>query len=568
MINKKITFAVEDIHLIDNEIDKSQFSKLLVDCFSTAVSAHDTIVSEDVLKKMASSILLKPFVFVVDKRFDDLGGHDKNEVPGGFVPHDSPIMFKTMPDGSTMFSVEVLIWKRYSGKLLEYFKRDGNKKSVSVEIEIFDAIEDPKTGLTELLDFVFNAITCLGDVIRPAIKDAKAILEFSEEFEKDKDEYLFSSKYHGIDFKIPDYMKQNAKKALDSYRDGTGNANSVSLAIGRYIVKNDSMTPERMRQVHKTLNKNGQDEMTINLHGGNESRQWSSDIINKMDEIDSKEMLYLQEGEGETNKEDDIVFLEGDNKMADENKNIDEMEEEKNMAKEDTEDMAAKPKEGSPEEEKKESPAEEKKESPAEEKKEVADKKEMEDKKEMADSQVAMSLDANLDMSALLELLKNETQVYKELTDESDKAINYAINACIGEIAKGKDANIKVVTDSMLSYMTKVAKKAETLATKNSLVSQENKSLREFRQDIETKQKNYEVDTVLKEAFDAGMPDEELEKCREESLNFSLAEIDAFKNMVRAKAFRFFGKKNTNKSVTRLGLPFTEQKFKKPTLWK
>ncbi len=548
MTNKKITFAVEDIHVIDNEIDKSQFSKLLVDCFSTARSAHDTVVSEEVLRKMAKSILLKPFVFVVDPRYDDLGGHDKKEVPGGFVPHDSPMTFKTMPDGNIMFSVEILIWKRYSGELLKYFKRDGNKKSVSVEIEITQVKEDPQTGLMELLEFTFNAITCLGDLIRPAIPNAQAVLQYSDEFEQAKDEYLFSSKYHGIDFKIPVYMKESSKRALDLYRDGDIEANNVYLAIARYIDKNDSMTPEKVRYVYKALHKeNLTDEFTINLHGGNEAKEWSYDIVSKMDDIDSKEMLYLQEK---------IERME-EEKMADEAKKEQEMAAEEEAKKKEAEQMAA-------DEAKKK-----------EDEEAAAKKKEAEDmaadeakKKEESDNEVNMSLDANLDVSALLEFLKNETQVYREVTDEGDKEINFAINACIGEIAKGRDANVKTITDAMISYMTKVSKKSESLVSKNSLFSQENKILREFRQNVEVNQKNYEVDTVLKEAFDAGMPDEELEQCREESLNFSLAEIDAYKNMVKAKAFKYFGKKQVKNSTTRIGLPFTAPKFNKPKLWK
>ena len=558
MINKKITFAVEDIQVVENtDIDTSQFSKLLVDCFSTSPSAHDTFVSEENLRKTAKTILLKPFVFVVDTRFDDLGGHDKKEVPGGFVPHNSKIEFKKMIDGHIMFSVEVLIWKRYSGKLLEYFKRDGNKKSVSVEIEIFEAKEDSKSGLVELIDYTFNAITCLGEIIRPAIPNAQAVLQFSEDFEKAKDEYVFSSKYGSIDFKIPAYMKENAQKALDMYEGGNEKASNMALAHARYIVKNETMSYERMRQFHKSLHNGGIDSFTINLHGGYEAKQWSSDIIEKMDEIDKKELLYLSDME-ETKPYEDKANVQTEH-IAD---NYLGMEENKDMAKEKEEEMAA-------EEEKEVKEDEKKEEEMAAEEKPESKKEEKEDKEEKADNEVSMSLDANLDVPALLEFLKNETKVYRDLTDKQAEGINYAINLCMGEIAKGKDSNTKLVTDGMISYMVQASAKVADLSEKFKAYSEENKSLREFKQNIENKQKQYEVDAVLKEAFDAGMPEDELENCRTEAVNFSLDQIDSYKNMVKAKAFKYFGKRRDNKkNVTRIGLPFTEQKFQEPLLWK
>ena len=139
----KMKFAVEDVHLLeDSEIDKTQFSLLRVDAFATGRSLHDTFVTEETLKRTAKTILQKPFVFAIDKRFDDLSSHVPEEVAGGFVPHNSRLEFKSMTDGRLMLSCDVLIWKRYSNNLVEYFQRDGGKKGVSVEIEVFDSRQD------------------------------------------------------------------------------------------------------------------------------------------------------------------------------------------------------------------------------------------------------------------------------------------------------------------------------------------------------------------------------------------------------------------------------------------
>jgi hypothetical protein len=571
LTNKKMSFAVENISLVDNaELDRSQFSLLKVDTFSTERSAHDTFVSPETLRKTAKSILLKPFVFFTDERWDDAGGHDKREVPGGFVPHNSLIEFKETSSGHLMLSVEVLVWKRYSSKLLDYFKRDGNRKGVSVEVEIFDAVEDPKTGLVELIDFCYNAITCLGDVIRPAIPNAQAVLQFSEEFKKAKDEYVFSSKYGGIDFKIPDYVKDAAQKALDNYRENGGKQSSVALASARYITKNESMTPERMRHLHRMLHRgNALDDPNLDLYGGKEAREWSHEIVQKMNEIDDKEMLYLDDGGSIVeNKVDEENISEEKSELEKEEMSVAtdnylaletiEKEEENNMAKE--KEMAKEE-----EEVKDEKMAEEEK----PEEKMAEEKKEDEKDEEKEDNEVSMSLDQTLDVSALLEFLKNETKAYSEAGEESDKEIAFAINAALGEISKGRDADVKIVTNAMLAYMTKTSARNADLRSKNLEFSTDNKGLREYKREVEAKQKSYEVETVLKEAYDAGMPEEELDACRNEAVNFSLGEIDSYKNMVKAKAFKYFGKKKSNNNgVVRIGLPFTEPKYKEPTLWK
>src|SRR5258708_1427304 len=100
-MTQKMKFAVEDVQLID-DIDKSQFSLLKVDAFATGKSAHNTFITEENLRKTSKTIIQKPFVFVMDTRIDDIGGHDDREIAGGFVPHNSPLTFRTLDDGRIM----------------------------------------------------------------------------------------------------------------------------------------------------------------------------------------------------------------------------------------------------------------------------------------------------------------------------------------------------------------------------------------------------------------------------------------------------------------------------------
>lgn len=307
-MTQKMKFAVEDIHLLNEEqIDKSQFSLLKVDCFATGKSLHETFVTEETLRRTAHTILQKPFVFAIDKRFDDLGTHQIEELPGGFVPANARIEFKTLDDGRIMMSTDVLIWKRYSNNLIDYFKRDGGKKSVSVELEVIDSKEDEKSGLLEIVDFVYTCITGLGSLIQPAIPNAQAVLSFSKEYE---DDYTieFGSRYDEVDFTIPKNVKTIVKKALE-LKQGS----SVALAIARHLLNSEKTTPERIRQIAKFFNKKNlsEDELSFNLYGGKPSRKWALEISKLLDEADEKKLSFFSE-------EDEV------GKNIDENKKITE----------------------------------------------------------------------------------------------------------------------------------------------------------------------------------------------------------------------------------------------------
>ncbi len=72
-------------------------------------------------------------------------------------------------------------------------------------------------------------------------------------------------------------------------------------------------------------------------------------------------------------------------------------------------------------------------------------------------------------------------------------------------------------------------------------------SLKSFKKSADEARFSYEVESTLKEVATV-MPLEEIEKARTESVNFSVENIDGWKNAVKAKAFTFAkpsDKKNT-----------------------
>ena len=179
MTNNKISFAIENVEMIDTN-KNSNFAVLSLDFFASGPNLHDMYVSENTLMRTANTIKNCPIVWAYDDKLDDIYTHTPDEVPCGFVPETSTITSRLLEDGRTMLSVVAYVWKRYTGELLSFFKRDGGKKPVSVEMVVYNTRQLPNNKL-ELTDFRYEGITILGSFVTPAIPLAQAsVISFAE----------------------------------------------------------------------------------------------------------------------------------------------------------------------------------------------------------------------------------------------------------------------------------------------------------------------------------------------------------------------------------------------------
>ena len=121
-----------------------------------------------------------------------------------------------------------------------------------------------------------------------------------------------------------------------------------------------------------------------------------------------------------------------------------------------------------------------------------------------------------------------------------------------GMIAQAMYAKMCKMAEEVTMCNGKMAKMAE----ENTAYMSENENLKKFKADIEKKQFEYEVNYALKEV-ENDIPKEELGALREQADNFTVANIDGWKNAVKAKAFSFAkGKPKENEQLI-IGLPFT-----------
>lgn len=232
-MNKElIAFSVEDAKIIDTNED-SNFAIVSLDFFASGPNLHALYVSEETLERTADTIKRCPLVWAYDKKLDDAYTHTPDEVPCGFVPETSTVTPRTLDDGRKMLSVVAYVWKRYTGDLLKFFKRDGGKKPVSVEMSVLKTRLLPN-GKIELLDFRYECITILGTNITPAIPNAEArVLSFSELEQAYKDDFekefsttyfdLYTGKRVGLQKKSEELMNKEEDKRDVFTKDETKN---------------------------------------------------------------------------------------------------------------------------------------------------------------------------------------------------------------------------------------------------------------------------------------------------------------------------------------------------------
>lgn len=536
---EKINFSLENIEEISENIDSS-FSIMKVDFFASGQNAHDLVISEETLLKTAKTIYNVPVVWKYDSKTKDAMSHEDDEYPCGFVKEGSLIEEKRLSDNRLMLSTVVYIWKKYSGKLIDIFKRD-KKKSVSVEMTVLESNDD--SGKIEVTDYKFEAITILGNFIRPAIPDASmSVLSFSKEYEDAYRKEFGYNKYSELDFRIPSDVKDNARMAIEKYEKSGRGGNSVSLSLAKFILKEEFITPEKIRMMYKKLSSYSKksldgddDKIRFELWGGKFGYEWSKGLFEKIEAIDNKRSAFF------VNKDNNADFLEKEGK------------EETPVKKKEFE---------TKEEEKVETPEEEKSETPEEQKKEEEDKTEMaspesEDKEDMAveepkkedmateeEPKAEMSLDSYLDLAYTLSLMEEETESRKEFLKEEDE---FALKCAVDEIKKEGEKDFAVVSKGMFAKMKEMSAKMAKMEAETKAYMSEFESLKSFKKSADEARFSYEVESTLKEV-EAVMPSEEIEKARSESVNFSVDNIDAWKNAVKAKAFTFAkpsDKKNT-----------------------
>lgn len=154
-----------------------------------------------------------------------------------------------------------------------------------------------------------------------------------------------------------------------------------------------------------------------------------------------------------------------------------------------------------------------------------------------------MSADLNVDSSAQAELLQKEAEINKDLAQEQNPELNNVV----------KDDNDVVIAE------------LNELREKVSGYEKELEELRKYKSEMEEKQKLFKVEEVLNECKEE-LTYEKINEFKLNSKNYSLENIDAWANSVRAEAFKH-AKKHNPSTFQRMDIWDKNEKTQSNSLW-
>lgn len=162
-MEKKYTFAVDDIQRIQaDDYAEDEFCLARLGFLSTRPNAHGLIISEEVLRESAPTILNKWLVADMTAVYDASTHTDREQIVGR-IPDNQEVEFVEDEDGYLRAYVDVVISKIYAKNFCEMFERNNNR-SVSVEMVTWGTEENEN----DLVGFRIVGCTVLGQSVSPS----------------------------------------------------------------------------------------------------------------------------------------------------------------------------------------------------------------------------------------------------------------------------------------------------------------------------------------------------------------------------------------------------------------
>jgi len=592
-LTDKYSFSVENAEVISENAD-SEFAIVSLDFFASGLNLHDLYISEDTLIKTKDTIKNCPLVWRLDEIKNDVYTHDKDEVPCGFVPETFEIKSRKLADGRTMLSAVAYVWKRYTGALLDFFKRDGNTKPVSVEMSVLNTGET-REGKIELLDYKFIGITVLGSSVTPAIPLANANILSYGNITDEYNEALKREFFSDISMKIPERVKESAEKGLKLIREFNISSIPTAISFAKYISHNDDITPDKIRHMARHIPKNKaiyldeegspiEEYVEWLLFGGADSLKWCEETFTA---LKTREIAYEKSENSGEKKSPDITTTREEKAMKNKEKQdgVEELDDnletenfseetETNTSSETTEEMAQdeKPVDGESEEDKIEMADKTEEEDmsadgdeddkPEEDKTEMAEETEGEDKEEgdkedgKPFSENTFQYPGNFSMEAMMSMF----------AEDEEEDIKMALEEMATDFC-----NPEIMMSALFTKMMKMAKKMETMAEESKSYMAENEELKAYKASIEEERKFARVQAFLVDLGDkVVVPEETMTEFSENSNNFSIEEIHVWEAECKAKSFDFVVRSSKKEETQRIALPFKTNSMRKPNndIWR
>ena len=524
-MDRKIYFSIDDIQEVATE-DSVEFAIARIAVLSTKPNSHKVNITKKILERDGKSVLGK--WVIADFDGTDVTTHTQNTHIIGIVPTDSNIEFVDNPDGTTTMFVDAIISKLYATEIYNLF-RQHNFRNVSVEMATAND-QEREDGYIDIDGLNIYSICVLGISVGGSCPDANmSITKFSE---KSAEEYYHTKSSFSLKqlaeqrnekLKVTSHPIDKSKDAVDmgswdgdkAKDDLLKEKNYNTLAKSVCLLLEDGWEDKEKGALKYPVMNLKDGKWVYNAQGLSSARaygeQHDPSVADKAISIQKKLGLYKDD----SNKEENMENKELNFSDSEKDKDIimDKKEnpaDEKDMACGDKKMAGESEDEKLKEEKKEEDNIKDEEKKMAEESEDEKLKDEEKEEKDIADEEKKFSLNAYVDEAAMLSMLENETEEFKELAEKVTKEFS---------------------ANEIVSKFIEMAKEnAELKADKE-------------KNDAEKKDKKFSaIMASVKEDLD----EESYSKLAEEGKQLSFEELGAFENKVKAFAYEATKKNNKN----------------------
>ena len=515
--DNRIYFSIDDIQEVATE-DSVEFAIARIAVLSTKQNSHKVNITKEILERDGKSVLGK--WVIADFDGTDVTTHTNNTHIIGIVPTDSNIEFVDNADGTTTMFVDAIISKLYATEIYNLF-RTHNFRNVSVEMATSNDRER-EDGFVDIDGLNIYSICVLGISVGGSCPDANmSIIRFSE---KNAEEYYQNTKSFSLKqlaeqrnekLKVTSHPIDKSKEAVDmgswngdkAKDDLLKEKNYKTLAKSICLLLEDGWEDKEKGALKYPVMNLKDGKWVYNAQGLSSARAYGEQhdpaVADKAISIQKKLGLYK---DNDSNKEENMENKELNFSDSEKDKDVimnkDDSDKEKDMAcgnkemaDETSEDEKLK------EEKKEEDNIKDEEKKMAEESEDDKLKEEKKEENDIKDEEKKFSLDAYVDESAMLAMLENETEEYKNMVEKVTK--EFSANEIVSKIVE--------------------------LAKENSELKAEKE-----KNDAEKKEKKFaSIMASVKEDLD----EESYSKLSEEGKELTFEQLGAFENKVKAFAY-------------------------------
>lgn len=179
-MENKVKFEIDEINNFIEDEDP-EFALAEIKFLSTARNSHGIKVTEDILRRDASTVLGKPLVGKMNNCFNDCQGHEEDEIIFGWFPLNQEVQFEKRGN-IVIAKANAVVSKLYATSFYNIFTKT-NKRNVSVEMLLDNPVEQANHSI--IIDGLhITGVTALGKSINGSCPDATmSITRFSKKAE-------------------------------------------------------------------------------------------------------------------------------------------------------------------------------------------------------------------------------------------------------------------------------------------------------------------------------------------------------------------------------------------------